>query len=54
MPTEREVILAAFEQGRWAAQADKPRADNPHMPSDLQYDAWNCGFDEEEPTYKLP
>lgn len=46
-------LVAAFDKGRAAANADKPRTANPYRPSAEQdyWDAWNCGFEEVEPRY---
>lgn len=48
-------ILKAFDQGRSAARQDKPRAGNPYAPGTQaeQYQAWNAGYDEEEPAYRV-
>jgi hypothetical protein len=49
----RDTILAAFERGRHHALQDLPRSGNPFMPEAEaeQWEAWNAGYDEEEPRY---
>jgi hypothetical protein len=52
---QTEAICNAFGQGQGAARRDRPRSDNPHMPSSQEelWHAWNCGYDEESPTYAV-
>lgn len=48
-------ILKAFDQGSKAARQDKPRSSNQYMPGSEPelYQAWNAGYDEEEPVYTV-
>jgi hypothetical protein len=49
------AILKAFEEGGKAARMDKPRSSNRYMPGSEPelYQAWNAGYDEEEPRYAV-
>jgi hypothetical protein len=44
----RDTICREFGEGGAANRRDVPRPLNPHRPSDIAWDAWNAGWDDEE------